>query len=103
MATKRKKSRQAVGRVIRYVPYIPKKVRAGQVLVHNPVQALTADHPPGMNGFRAWLNTTGDKGLVICRCGWATGLKHYRVRGTRPSPVNSAAVKRLRKRLFGEP
>jgi hypothetical protein len=99
---KRKKDQKPM-EVIRYVPYIPRKVRAGQVLVHNPVQALAADHPPGMNGFRAWLNKTGDRRLVICRCGWATGIKHYRVRGTRPSPVNSAAVKRLRKRLFGEP
>jgi hypothetical protein len=88
---------------IRYVPLIPRKIPAGLVLVHNFVQALEADHPPSVNGFRAWFSKAGDKRLAVCRCGWAPRFKnHYRVRGTNPRSVSSPAVKRIRKRMWGD-
>jgi hypothetical protein len=68
-----------------YVPYIPKAVPRGKLLVHNHVEALSNDHPPGLNGFRCWLQMPDELPVELCQCGWAPHLEHYRVR--RDGPV----------------
>jgi hypothetical protein len=67
----------------RYVSQIPKSVPEGMVLVHNHVKP--AD-PIGMNGFRVWLQEADVTPVVVCTCGWAPQLTHYRV--VRPDEQN---------------
>jgi hypothetical protein len=66
----------------RHVGYIPKKLKAGVMLVHNHIRPKDF-HPeywPGGSGFRAWVTDTGLWRLRVCRCGWAPHLpKHFRI------------------------
>jgi hypothetical protein len=59
---------------------IPKKLPAGEVLVHNHIRPA---RPLSRNGFRAWTAKPTD-GLELCTCKMAGmalhGLKHYRVK-----------------------
>jgi hypothetical protein len=67
----------------RYVPYIPKKLKDGLVLVHNHVRPddFTPDYPPGLWGFRIWTQTLAEyPPLKVCHCEYAPHLPvHYRV------------------------
>jgi len=63
----------------KYLSALPRAVAAGRVLAHNPVQAMTIDQMPGVNGFRAFTFSAGGlpDDFVPCACGWS-GLSHYR-------------------------
>ena len=67
----------------RYIPYIPRAVPAGKIVVHNHVRPEGFPNVPvGWEGFRVWLDvpTPKDYRVTGCRCGWAPHLKkHYRV------------------------
>ncbi len=67
----------------RYIPYIPRNVPEGRIVVHNRVQSTTEHGTslvPGMNGFRAWTEFADTPNCVVCHCKWAPHLKeHYRV------------------------
>jgi hypothetical protein len=55
---------------VTYVPRIPRQIPAGLVLVHNHVRPA---HPPGMNGFRIWLQSQDEQPEVErCHCDWAS-------------------------------
>ena len=60
---------------MRYLRRIPKSVGRGRVLMHNHIRH-SIDMPCGVNGFRAWRDTTPPPGFVKCPCGWS-GLPHY--------------------------
>ena len=62
-----------------YLSGIPRYVPRRWFVVHNHVRPV---HPPGLNGFRVWLQPTDvDPPLEACDCGWASdrGYTHYRV------------------------
>jgi hypothetical protein len=63
---------------MQYLRYIPRKLPAGKLLVHNKVRPVKHI---GLNGFRIWLQSPeDDPKLVVCKCGWAPHLgEHYRV------------------------
>jgi hypothetical protein len=67
---------------LEYLDHIPRKLPLNRTLVHNRVDAQWENHPPGLNGFRAWtvtrLQVSRDKRYQKCTCGWS-GLPHYRV------------------------
>ena len=82
---------------------VPRKIPAGRVLVHNPVQATSVEQPHGMNGFRVWTQKPSHILLKPCKCGWS-GLPHYRVnyniKGHRgPLKIGGAAFQKH----FGKP
>jgi hypothetical protein len=60
---------------MRYLSRIPKKIRPGRVIEHNPI-AHGPNWPPGVNGFRAWTASKPHDEFVLCPCGWS-GLEHY--------------------------
>ena len=64
-------------RLSRYLPYMPRSIPDGKILVHNRVKPVS---PIGRNGFRIWLQPPSDEPrLIVCNCGWAPHLeKHYR-------------------------
>lgn len=78
-----------VREVPQYLSRIPSEVPAGRVLVHNHV---TPTQRLGSRGFRAWLQKPDAKRLEVCRCGWAPGLKHYRVEVGDDDAVHDALV-----------
>jgi hypothetical protein len=57
---------------------VPKTIGRGQVLMHNHIK-----HDKhtlcGVNGFRAWTDSSPPEHFVLCECGWS-GLPHYRRR-----------------------
>jgi len=64
----------------RYIPYIPKKVPNGHIIVHNSVAPQAR---VGMNGFRIWLapSDASNYAVEVCNCGWAPHVPvHYRVK-----------------------
>jgi len=65
---------------MQFIPYIPKQVPNGHILVHSNV----APQPRiGMNGFRIWLSPPDPNkyAVEVCECGWAPHLlEHYRVK-----------------------
>jgi len=64
---------------MRYRSRVPRKVKAGYVLVHNHI-AHTKDMASGINGFRFWTQKR-NRDVARCNCGWQ-GVPHYRIRGT---------------------
>ena len=58
----------------RGIPYMPKAVPDGKIVVHNHVVPV---HPVGLNGFRVWLAELAPE-YVVCKCDWAPHLPvHY--------------------------
>lgn len=53
------------------------------LLAHNPVQAMTVNHPHGLNGFRImWIppeyTKRKENPFRVCKCGWRPDLgTHY--------------------------
>ena len=76
-AEKKQFNRMLKEQQTRYLPYIPRKIPDGKILVHNRVRPVS---PIGLNGFRIWTQLlTDEPRLVVCNCGWAPHLeKHYR-------------------------
>jgi hypothetical protein len=48
---------------MKYVPYIPRKIPPGKVLMHNHIMH-GPDWEPGINGFRAWVDDKPPEGFV---------------------------------------
>jgi hypothetical protein len=63
---------------MRYQTRVPRKLKAGRVLVHNHI-VHTKDMPAGVNGFRFWTQKRAHD-VVPCKCGWQR-VPHYRVCG----------------------
>jgi hypothetical protein len=60
-----------------YLPWIPRTVPPGQVLVHNHIRPARRQ---ATRGFRYWLQPL-DEHVEPCECGWAPELpEHYRVK-----------------------
>jgi hypothetical protein len=70
-----------------YLSTVPRSVPKGRVLIHNRVEAIAEDQPPGANGFRAWADKHPPDNAVVCNCGWS-GLPHYRVAAQTQEPPN---------------
>jgi hypothetical protein len=72
---------------------VPRKVREGEHVAHNPVVPLELDQPHGRRGFRimfvtpAWL--AKNPHFKPCRCGWAEHL------GVHYSPLRSRSRKAI--------
>lgn len=61
----------------RYIRYIPKAIPAGKILCHNGAMPETPIQPPGINGFRVWLDDEAKSDEYgPCNCGWG-GLPHH--------------------------
>ncbi|HUL06649.1 MAG TPA: hypothetical protein VLV76_09955 [Candidatus Acidoferrum sp.] len=61
---------------------LPRKVKEGESICHNPVRPVTADQGGGFNGFRWWRcdpTWLKDKPQFhVCKCGWAPHIgNHY--------------------------
>jgi hypothetical protein len=71
---------QAKEKALHYLVTIPRKLRTGEVLVHNHVKPQAFI---GLNGFRAWTQEPDDR-LEPCDCnmGGMTlhGHAHYRIK-----------------------
>jgi hypothetical protein len=71
---------QAKEKAMHSITAIPRKLRAGEVLVHNHVQPQKA---LGVNGFRAWTQEPDDR-LERCDCDMGGmqlhGHAHYRIK-----------------------
>jgi hypothetical protein len=57
---------------------VPKTIGRGRVLMHNHIKHDKYT-PCGVNGFRAWTDSSPPQHFVLCECGWS-GLPHYRRR-----------------------
>jgi hypothetical protein len=78
MATKSKHASESPA--MHYLVTIPRKLRPGEVLVHNHVKPQAFI---GLNGFRAWTQkVTDDLEPCTCDMGGADmhGQKHYRIK-----------------------
>ncbi len=71
---------QAKEKAMHYIAAIPRKLRPGEVLVHNHVRSQKR---LGVNGFRAWTQEPDDK-LEPCDCDMGGmnfhGHPHYRIK-----------------------
>lgn len=64
-------------RTTRYIRSIPKAIPAGKIVCHNGAMPETPVQPPGMNGFRVWLDDEAKSDEYgPCNCGWG-GLPHH--------------------------
>ena len=57
---------------------VPTTIGKGRVLMHNHIKH-DKHTPCGVNGFRAWTDSSPPEHFVLCECGWS-GLPHYRRR-----------------------
>ncbi|SRR5260221_7571751 len=73
------------GSNIQYFHYPPRKLPEGKIFLHNPVWP---QRRRGLNGSRIFI-TDKREGFVVCECGWAPSLVHYRDKDNLPARLRS--------------